>query len=112
MQIDIPLVDKLDCKYLSRETKPFCAVRLVWGSCGFPGNSHDAVIFRSTDLWTRIQEGVIPVIGKTVGNVTVPPPIVGDSAFPLRTCLMKSYTNAVLTPQQRNFFFFFIKKAT
>ena len=32
--------------------------RFVWGSCGFPGNSHDAVIFRSTDLWTRIQEGL------------------------------------------------------
>ena len=77
--------------------------RFVWGSCGFPGNSHDAVIFRSTDLWSRIQEGFIPVIGKTVGDVTVPPLIVGDSAFPLRTWLMKPYTNAVLTPQQRNF---------
>ena len=77
--------------------------RFVWGSCGFPGNSHDAVIFRLTDLWTRIQEGFIPVIGKTVGDVTVPPLIVGDSAFPLRTWLMKPYTNAVLTPQQRNF---------
>lgn len=20
----------------------------VWGSCGFPGNSHDAIIFKST----------------------------------------------------------------
>ena len=28
--------------------------RFVWGSCGFPGNSQDAVIFRSTDLWTSI----------------------------------------------------------
>ena len=44
--------------------------RFVWGSCGFPGNSHDAVIFRSTDLWSRIQEGLIPSIGKTVGGVT------------------------------------------
>ena len=77
--------------------------RFVWGSCGFPGNSHDAVIFRSTDLWTHIQGGFIPIIGKTVGDVTVPPLIVGDSAFPLRTWLMKPNTNAVLTPQQRNF---------
>ena len=77
--------------------------RFVWGSCGFPGNSHDAVIFRSTDLWTRIQEGLIPVIGKTVGDVTVPPLVVGDSAFPLRTWLMKPYTNAILTPKQRYF---------
>ena len=77
--------------------------RFVWGSYGFPGNSHDAVIFRSTDLWTRIKEGFLPVIGKTVGNVTVPPLIVGDSAFPLHTWLKKPYTNAVLAPQQQNF---------
>lgn len=74
--------------------------RFLWGSCGFPGNSHDAVIFRSTDLWNSIKEGFIPMIGKTVGDVTVPPLIVGDSAFPLRSWLLKPYANAVLTPQQ------------
>ena len=77
--------------------------RFVWDSYGFPENSHDAVIFRSTDLWTRIKEGFLPIIGKTVGNVTVPPLIVGDSAFPLHTWLTKPYTNAVLAPQQQNF---------
>ena len=56
--------------------------RFVWGSCGFPGNSHDAVIFKSTDLWNSIQDGFIPLIGKSVGDVNVPPLIVGDSAFP------------------------------
>jgi len=52
--------------------------RFVWGSCGYPGNSHDAVIFGSTDLWSSTQDGFIPLIGKTVGVVTVPPLIVGD----------------------------------
>ena len=66
--------------------------RFVWATCGFPGNSHDAIIFKSTDLWARIEEGrCIPNIGQFVDGVTVPPLIVGDSAFPL------------LTPQQRNF---------
>ena len=74
--------------------------RFVWGSFWFPGNSHDAVIFRSTDLWNSIQEGFIPAIGKAVGDITVPPLSVGDSAFPLRSWLMKPFTNAVLTPQQ------------
>ena len=77
--------------------------RFVWGSCGFPGNSHDAVIFKSTDLWNSIQDGFIPLIGKRVGDVNVPPLIVGDSAFPLQTWLMKPFTNAVLNPQQRYF---------
>ena len=77
--------------------------RFVWGSRGFPGNSHDAIIFRSTNLWTSIQDGFIPPIGKTVGCVTVSPLIVGDSAFPLQTWLMKPFTNAILTPNQRYF---------
>ena len=78
--------------------------RFVWGSCGFPGNSHDAIIFKSTDLWRSIQDGdLLPSMGKAVGEVTVPPLIVGDSAFPLQTWLMKPYTNAVLTLRQRYF---------
>lgn len=79
--------------------------RFIWGSCGFPGNSHDAIIFQSTALWNTIQQGYIPQMGKEVGEIpiTIPPLIVGDSAFPLRTWLMKPYTNAVLSPQQRYF---------
>lgn len=77
--------------------------RFVWGSCGFPGNSHDAVIFQSTDLWSRIQDGFIPSIGKADGDINIPPLMVGDSAFPLRTWLMKPFTNSVLTAQQRYF---------
>ena len=77
--------------------------RFVWGSCGFPGNSHDAVIFLFFFLQNSIQEGFIPTIGKAVGDITAPPLIVGDSAFPLRSWLMKPFTNAVLTPQQHYF---------
>ena len=43
------------------------------------------------------------MIGKTMRDVNVPPLIVGDSAFPLRSWLLKPYTNAVLTPQQHYF---------
>ena len=49
--------------------------RFIWGSCGYPGNSHDAIIFQSTDLWAKIQGGnFLPQIGKHVGMQTVPPP--------------------------------------
>lgn len=77
--------------------------RFLWGSCGFPGNSHDSVIFRSTDLWSTIQNGFIPSIWKTVGDITIPPFIVGGSVFLLRTCLMKPFINSVLTAEQQYF---------
>ena len=61
--------------------------RFFGGSCGFPGNSHDAVIFRSTNLWNSTQEGFIPAIDNAGGggDITVQPLTVGDSAFPLRS---------------------------
>ena len=55
----------------------------VWGSCGFPENSHDAVIIHSTNLWNVIQEGFILTIGKAVEKITVLPLTVGDPALPL-----------------------------
>lgn len=38
-----------------------------------------------------------------MGKTTVYPLILGDSAFPLQSWLMKPYTNAVLSKEQRNF---------
>ena len=78
--------------------------RFIWGSCGFPGNSYDSIIFQSTDLWDEIKQGnVIPNISKDVDGERVSPFLVGDSAFPLSTWLMKPYTNAILSPEQRYF---------
>ena len=89
----IVLMAMVDAKY-----------RFIWGSCGFPGNSHDSIIFQSTQLWTNISEGQgIPSIGKDLGGVTVPPLVLGDSAFPFQTWLMKPFTNAVLSPQESYF---------
>ena len=76
--------------------------RFIWGTCGFPGNSHDAIIFQSTQLWSDIKEGnFIPEIAANLNGVLVPPLVVGDSAFPFQPWLMKPYGNAVLTPEQR-----------
>lgn len=39
--------------------------RFIWGTCGFPGNSHDAIIFQSTQIWSDAREGkLIPQNGK------------------------------------------------
>ena len=42
----IVLMSMVDAKY-----------RFVWGSCGFPGNSHDSIILQSTSLWSSIKDG-------------------------------------------------------
>jgi len=84
------------------------------GELGFPGNSHDSIIFQSTTLWSKITAGqAIPDIGKDVEGVKIPPLILGDSAFPFQSWLMKPNTSAVLTPPPPPppplslFFFFF-----
>ena len=89
----IVLMGLVDAKY-----------RFIWGSCAFPGNSHDSIILQSTQLWTDISEGeAIPPITKDLDGTKVPPLILGDSAFPFKTWLTKPFTNAVLTPQQHYF---------
>ncbi|XP_065069830.1 uncharacterized protein LOC135694882 [Rhopilema esculentum] len=75
--------------------------RFIWGSCGFPGNSHDSIILQSTSLWKKIKDGkMIPEICQQIDAVKIPPLILGDSAFPFESFLMKPYTNAVLTKEQ------------
>jgi hypothetical protein len=78
--------------------------RFVWGSCGFPGNSHDSIIFQSTSLWSNIKDGnVIPSYSQNEQGVYIPPLLLADSAFPMETWIMKPYSNAVLTKDQRYF---------
>ena len=78
--------------------------RFIWGSCGFPGISHDSIILQSTQLWTDISEGeASPPITRDLDGTKVPPLILGDSAFPFKTWLTKPFTNALLTPQQHYF---------
>lgn len=89
----IVLMAMVDAKY-----------RFTWGSCGFPGNSHDSVILQSTDLWEQIQEKeFLPNIAKKFNGIEVPPLILADSAFQLKSWLMKPYTNAKLTAKERYF---------
>ena len=89
----IVLMAMVDAKY-----------RFIWGSCGFPGNSHDSIILQSTSMWRKIKDGkILPEICQKVDDVEIPPLILGDSAFPFESFLMKPYTNAVLTKDQRYF---------
>ena len=78
--------------------------RFVWGSCGFPGNSHDSVILQSTKFWSNVKDGnFLPKFSQEENGLLIPPLVIGDSAFPFENWLMKPFTNAVLTPPQRYF---------
>ena len=75
--------------------------RFVWASCGYPGNSHDSVIFQSTELWNQIKnQEYLPKIDEKVCSLLVPPLILGDAAFPFQPWLMKPCTNANPTLQK------------
>ena len=73
----------------------------IWGSCGFPGNSHDSTIVHLTSLWKNIKDGKIsPEICEEIDHIQIPPLILGDSAIPFESFLIKPYTDAVLTKDQ------------
>ena len=76
----------------------------VWGSCGYPGNSRDSIILQSTSLWASIKEGkFLPQSSQKKNEICIPPLIRGDSAFPFESFLLKPYSNAVMTKEQRFF---------
>ena len=78
--------------------------RFIWVIAGFPGNSHDAVILKSTKLYSLLASSqIIPHIAQDVDGSKIAPLLLGDGAFPFHTWLMKPYSNAYLTPQQRYF---------
>ena len=78
--------------------------RFIWPSVGAPGNTHDSTLMQSTELWDRIVAGnVIPNIVQQIKNVDIPPLILGDGAFHLRTWIMKPHGDAVLPEDKRNF---------
>ena len=57
--------------------------RFTWASSGYPGNSHDAIIFQSTSLFSKISNGsFLPAYCKKDGGVDIYHVLLGDSAFP------------------------------
>ena len=54
--------------------------RFVWGSCGFPGNSQDSILFRSTGMWEKLKNNYAADICVNVGGMMLPPMIFGHSA--------------------------------
>ena len=77
---------------------------VIWASVGAPGNTHHSTYFQSTDFWKHISEGyVIPEETCVLNNMNIPPIVLEDGTFPLKTWMMKAHEDAVPTPRKRYF---------
>ena len=78
--------------------------RFIWVSNGAPGNTHDSTYFQSTSLWDSITKGkVLPSQVQNIDNLEIPPLILGDGAFPLRSWITKPHGDAILLEEKRYF---------
>ena len=85
--------------------------RFIWASIGAPGNTHDSTLFQSTNLWQRITDGeVLSDYSFQRDNITIPPIILGDGAFPMRTWLLKPHGDAIL-PEKKRYFNYRLSRA-
>ena len=75
----------------------------LWGRCKFPGNLHDSLIFKSTELYSKLISGRCQNNLQMEGNIMVPPILLGDGAFPFHPWLMKPYSQAVLKTDEQHF---------
>jgi hypothetical protein len=67
----------------------------------FPGNTHDATVFKASSLYKRVEQ-IIPQISEDVNGKSIPFMILGDPAYPLMNWVMKDYCGTT-TPQQESF---------
>lgn len=78
--------------------------RFLWACAGMPGNCHDSTLLQSTSLWqTGKLKAICELSTQQVGNVMVPGLILADNAFPFRSYIMKRFSCANRSPEQRLF---------
>ena len=76
--------------------------QFLWASAGMPGNCHDSTLLQSTNMWPKMP-ALCNLSTENLMGVEIPSLILGDNAFPFRPFLMKRFTNANRTPEQRTF---------
>lgn len=73
-------------------------------AAGFPGSMHDSRVLRNSSLYRRITNNEL-FLGPTVrvGRREIRPVLLGDSAYPLSTWLLKPYHEGTNDPEEINF---------
>lgn len=78
--------------------------RLLDVAAGFPGSMLDSRVLRNSSLYRRITNNEL-LVGPTVrvGGREIKPVLLGDSAYPLSTWLVKPYHEGTNDPEEINF---------
>ena len=72
---------------------------------GWPGSVHDARVFAHSTLYNDIENNhILPNQTITISSTRIPLYMIGDSAYPLKSWVMKPFPhNTELNAQQRNY---------
>ena len=75
----------------------------LYASVRYPGSIHDSRVLQLSDIYRKIEhENLAP--HREISGFQNKPWIIGDSAFPNRSWIIKPYPNhVVLTPTERRF---------
>ena len=78
--------------------------RFLWANCGSPGSSHDATVFKASSLHQKLSNHeYLSQLTTEINGIQAPPIMLGGSAFPHHTWLLKPYSHAVLSELQSYF---------
>ena len=85
--------------------------RFIDINVGWPGSVHDARVFGHSALYSSIENGLLPNRNMTVNGINIPLYLIGDSAYPLKTWLMKPYTHSPSLTRQQQYYNYRLCKA-
>ena len=78
--------------------------KFLYASVGYPGSIHDSRVLQLSSVYNGIENGDLlsnPIV--RISGLNIKPQIIGDSAFPDRSWILKPYSDINLTPTERQF---------